>query len=109
MIKNTTDHQVTVVTNANAQRPIGILQNDPDAAGEAAEVAYDGVCKVVYADTITAGDTLASNNDGAAIEDAEVTNGGAVDLHHLATALEAGLTGDIRLVLLHTPIRIGSE
>lgn len=109
MIKNTTDHQVTVVTDANASRPIGILQNDPAAAGDPAEVAYDGVCKVTYGDTITAGDTLASNDSGQAIPDVEVANGGAVDLHHLATALEAGSSGDVRLVLLHTPIRIGSQ
>lgn len=102
------NNTVLQVSNANAQRPIGILQNDP-ISGEAADVAIAGVCKAEYGGNITRGDTLANNNSGELISDAEVADGSAVDLHHVADALESGVDGDIRKVVLHTPVRIGLE
>ena len=102
------DRTVLAMTNANAERPIGILQNDP-ASGEAADVAYEGVVKAEYGGTITRGDTLAFNNAGELISDAEVTAQDGADLHHVADALESGVDGDIRQVLLHTPVMIGLE
>ena len=90
------------MSNANAQRPIGILQDDPDI-GEPADVAYFGVCKAECGSAVTVGDTLAVNNAGEVIADVEVVNGGAVDLHHIATALQAGADGGIIKILLHTP------
>jgi|SRR3990167_9659815 len=109
-VRMTGAFQVGLITNANAQRPFGILQDDPDAEGKGALVAYDGVCKArVGTGGVTAGDTLAVENDGDLITDVEVADGGAVDLHHVATALETGAAGDVIFVLLHTPIRIGLE
>ena len=102
------DRTIKAMTNANAERPIGILQNDP-ADGEHADIAYEGVCKAEYGGTITEGDTLACNNTGELIQDDEVADGSAMDLHHIATALEGGADGDFRLVLLHAPVRIGKE
>lgn len=99
---------VSQVSNANGQRPIGILQNDP-ISGEAADVAYEGVCKWEYGGTITFANTLACNNSGEAIADDEVTAQDGADLHHMADALESGVDGDIRKVLLHTPVLVGLE
>lgn len=109
-VRMTGAFQVGLITNANAQRPIGILQDDPDASGKPALVAYDGVCRArVGTGGVTAGDGLSIENDGDLITDAEVTDGSAVDLHHIADALETGAVGDVVFVLLHTPIRIGKE
>jgi len=105
----TEDFTVGVLTDANAQRPIGILQNDPDAAGEAADVAYDGICKARAGGAITYGQTLIFDNSGDLIADAEVVDGSAVDIHHVADALQDLATGQVGYVLLHTPIRIGKE
>ena len=104
-----TGREVDPVTNANASRPIGILQDDPDTALQPCDVAAFGVCKAELGGTVAIGDTLISDNDGALIADDEVADGTAVDVHHLATALEAGDSGEIIEVLLHTPIRIGLE
>lgn len=109
VLMNATDYQVAGMTNANAERPIGILQNDPTVAGQAAEVAYSGACKVEYGGNVTPGDTLISDNDGKAIKDVEVTDGTAHDVHHMATALVTGVSGDVEIVLLHTPHLIGKE
>ena len=104
----TVDNEVLQISDANAQRPIGILQNDP-ADGEPADIAISGVCKWEYGGTITRGDTLACNDNGEAIQDDEVADGSAVDLHHLAVAMESGVDGDIRKVILHSAHRIGLE
>jgi len=107
-LSTTVNNQVLQVSDANAQRPVRILQNNP-ASGEPADVAISGVCKWDYGGIITRGNTLACDDTGQAIADAEVTDGSAVDLHHLADALESGVDGDLRKVLLHTPVRIGLE
>ena len=107
-LSTSADRTILALTNANAEDPIGILQNDP-ASGEAADVAIDGVCKAEYGGTVTRGDKLACNNDGDLITDVEVKDGSAVDLHHIAVALESGSDTEVHLVLLHTPVRIGLE
>ena len=103
------DRQVKGITNANGERPVGILQNDPDADGKAADVAVIGVCRAAYGGTITRGDKLAVTNEGDLRSDDEVLNGGAVDLHHIAIALESGSDGDIRDVFVFPPQIAGKE
>ena len=107
-LSGSANRTVIAMTNANAERPVGILQNDP-ATTEAADVAIIGVCKGEYGGTVTRGDKLASNNSGQLISDAEVTDGSAVDLHHIGVALESGSSGDIRQVLVLPAARIGLE
>lgn len=46
---------------------IGVLQNKPDAANEVATVAFSGISKVVAGGTITAGQYVASDTNGAAV------------------------------------------
>lgn len=45
----------------------GVLQNDPDAAGKAAEVAVGEVIKVQCGAAVTAGDDVAADANGAAV------------------------------------------
>ena len=103
------DREVKAITNANAEMPIGILQNDPDTAGHAADVAVFGTAKAIYGGTVTRWDKLACDNNGALITDAEVTAQDGADLHHIAIALESGSSGDIRQVLVITPQIVGKE
>ena len=104
-----TNRKVSAMTDANAERPVGILQNDPDADGKAAEVATSGQCKAKYGGNVTAGNTLICGNTGLLIADVEVKDGTAVDVHHIADAIESGAINEIHEVLLHTPVRIGLE
>jgi hypothetical protein len=106
---DSTERRVAAITNANAESPMGVLQDDPDAADRPADVAYFGVVKVELGGTVSYGDDLACNNDGELITDAELTDGSASDLHHIGVALEAGVDGDIIDMLLHNKDRIGSE
>jgi len=101
--------QVVAISNANApDRPIGILQNDP-ASGEAAEVAYCGVCKAEYGDNVSVGDSLSLDNNGKLITDAVVAAQDGVDLYHVALALEAGADTEVHSVLLYPAQPIGKE
>ena len=109
VLLGSTAFQVDPVTNANASRPIGVLQNDPGATNEPADVAYDGICRAEYGGNVSVGNTLINNNNGQLIADVEVADGSAVDVHHVATALEAGGSGEVHYILLHTPVRIGLE
>lgn len=66
----------------------GVLQNDPAAAGRAAEVAISGITKVVCGGTVAAAATVASDANGEAVTAA---SGDII----LGTALEAGTDGSI--------------
>ena len=106
---DSTVRRVAAMTNANAEKPAGILQDDPDAAGKPCDVAYFGVVKAELGGTVTYGDDLACNNDGEIITDVELTDGSASDLHHIGVALASGVDGDVIDILLHNADRIGSE
>lgn len=74
----------------------GVLQNDPDAAGAAANVQIDGVSKVLAGGAISVGDAVAAATGGKA-----ATAGTSSVI--LGTALEAATAdGDIISVLLKT-------
>jgi hypothetical protein len=82
------------VANATALA-IGILQNDPNAAGQAATVAYAGVSKAKAGGSITAGARVTADANGAVI--AATTAGDAV----IGVALAGAASGDIIPVLIN--------
>jgi len=104
------ERRVLPVTNANASKPLGILQDDPGATDEPCDVAYFGAVKAEAGAAITYGDDLGMDNSGRVITDVEVADGGAIDLHHVGVALEAASgAGAIIDVLLHPANRVGLE
>ena len=86
------DAQVDIVASAGGDA-VGVLQNDPSAAGRAATVAVMGVSKVVAGATVAAGARLQSDANGAAIA---ALTGDIV----LGRALTGGAAGDVIEVLL---------
>lgn len=66
----------------------GVLQNDPAAAGRAAEVAIGGVVQVICGGTVTRGGAVASDAAGEAVDAA---SGDII----LGTALETGADGAV--------------
>lgn len=65
LMKCTTGGKATLCA-ANADVPIGILQNDP-VSGAAANIAFAGVSKVVVGASVSAGAALMSDTSGRAI------------------------------------------
>ena len=57
---------VKVATTKATDLALGILQNDP-ASGEAAEVAYNGICKAIGAASISFGSKLSFNSTGQVV------------------------------------------
>ena len=86
------DAQVDLVAAAGGDA-VGVLQNDPSAAGRAATVAVMGVSKVVAGGTVAAGARVQSDASGEAITAA---SGDIV----LGRALTGGVAGDVIEVLL---------
>ena len=86
------DGQVDQVASAGGDA-VGILQNNPAAAGRAAEVAYSGIAKVVAGATVAAGARVQSDASGRAIAAA---SGDIV----LGRAISGGAVGEVISVLL---------
>jgi|TARA_R110000787_G_scaffold210486_4_gene320303 hypothetical protein len=95
----TGDRSVAKITDSNAaafaQAGIGILQNDPNAAGKAAEVVMVGICRAECGGTVAQGAYLVLNNDGEVISGALEADKASADRAVIGRALAAGADGDI--------------
>ena len=103
MTGTTSKFRVSAIA-ANTDRPIGILQNNPNAAGQAAEVEKPGeVCKARYGGNVNAGDLLGPDADGELVALTVITDGSAVDRYACAQALEDGADQEVHYVLAISP------
>ena len=102
--------EVSALSDANNQKPFGIQQNDPDAAGKGVEVALPGeIAKAECGTTIDEGDYLGFDNNGRIIPAPYETSPSGADLYINAFAMEAGGTSDIIFVLVLTPVKASTE
>jgi hypothetical protein len=101
VVKGAGENGFALITNANAEIPIGILQDDPDGDGKPGAVCVFGKCKAELGGTVTAYQKLSFNNDGELIAAPYEAAIGTADLYVVATALESGGDGDIIGVLCH--------
>lgn len=56
-----------IVVDAAGEKAIGVLESKPESQGEGATVRFDGTAKVIAAESITAGDFIASDANGEAV------------------------------------------
>ncbi len=90
------DGQVDVTGAAAANTPIGILQNKPSAAGQAAEIMIDGISKAIAGETIAAGELVGPSTDTAGrVGDADTTADVIIGM-----AITGGAAGETISVLL---------
>ncbi len=108
-MKGTTEKFEVAAISATTDLPIGILQNDPNAAGLAAEVAGPGeVAKARYGGNVSCGDWLVMDSDGELVASAAFD----VDATHvhthfsIAIALEDGADQEVHKVLVISPSRV---
>ena len=98
-VRMTEDRGVAAITDSNAasfaQRPIGVLQNDPDADGQAAEVIGVGLARCEAGGTITQNDVLVTNDDGELIAGALEADLASADRVVVGVALEDAVDGQI--------------
>ena len=99
MTGSTSKFRVSAVTG-NTDKPIGILQNNPNAAGQAAVVAGPGeVCKARYGGAVNTGDSLSVDADGELVA---VVEGTDTTRYIIAIALEDGADQEVHYVLVVT-------
>lgn len=94
-VKLDTDGNVAAIT-AITDRPIGILQNEPTAAGMAAEVMCDGVSKIKLDGTSAVADVLGTSDDGSADT---IVVGTDETVYACGTCIEGGAVGNIGTIL----------
>lgn len=84
---------------------VGVIQDEPAAAGRATDVRCFGVTKVKLGGTVTVNDKVASDAAGKAVKAtaASVSAGTPEPLagsYVMGIALESGSSGDVRSILL---------
>lgn len=93
--------------SSGTQRPIGILQNDPNSSGLAAEVVLAGVCKWQLGGAVTQGDVLSNDSFGRAVALTVGSSGpNSTGRYLLGHALQSGLTTEVIYAYVHPPILI---
>jgi hypothetical protein len=82
------------VASVSGTDAVGVLQNKPDAANKAGNIAYGGTTKVLCGGTFSAGDRITCDASGKAVG---FVSG---DAYSLGTAMADGSSGKISSVLL---------
>ncbi|MCK5644671.1 MAG: hypothetical protein KAJ19_27985 [Gammaproteobacteria bacterium] len=106
---------MAAITDSNAaafvQAGIGILQNDPNAAGKAAEVVFSGVCRAEAGGNIVQGAYLVLNDAGEVISGVLEADIAAADRAVIGRALHDAADGDIIDILVNfaTPLPHDTE
>jgi hypothetical protein len=86
-------------TTLASQRPIGILQNNPNTTGLPAEVAFSGICKMMLGDTVTSLPALlgvTASGRGQVVTDSSGSSG----RYAIGEALQLGTSGDVIMIKL---------
>ena len=95
VIACSTAGQVKVGSTAATDPILGVLQNDPSATGQPAEVAFSGICKVLAETSVAYGDEVTVSSTGRA--KSTTTDGNRI----IGIALEASASaGDAIRILL---------
>lgn len=100
--------EVAAISSGNfSQRPVGILQNDPNSCGQGAEVMLAGISKVALGGNVTQGDLL-SNDCFGRIVTFIVSTGGANTTggYIFGEALQSGNTTAIIYAIIRAPYAI---
>ncbi len=86
--------EIGVCSNA-ADRPIGVLQNKPDASGKAAEVMVIGRTKVSSDAALNEGDAIGPSGDGQAIAKTQTTGGDTAEYVGGTVIAASGAAGEM--------------
>lgn len=87
------------VVSAAADKGVGIIQNKPNAADQPVDLIMQGESRALLGGTVNEADELGFNTTGQLV--ATTTD----NAWTIATALEAGVAGDIASVWVHGPKR----
>jgi len=96
--------EVASISTGNVtQRPIGILQNDPNASGQGAEVMLSGISKVALGGNVTQGDLLSNDCAGRIVGVTIAGTQNTTAAYVIGQALQSGNTTAIIYALIWQP------
>jgi hypothetical protein len=90
----TVDSSGNAAVSTRGQLSCGVLQDNPAAATRAARIRPQGITKVVLGGSVTAGQAIVSDANGAAV------NASSADNNFMGIALTGGSSGEIVTMLL---------
>lgn len=90
----TIDSSGNAAVSSRGALSAGILQDNPAAATRAARVRPSGISKVVIGGSVTAGQAIVSDANGAGV------NASSADNAYMGFALTSGSSGDIIAMLI---------
>ncbi len=94
-VKMTANPREVGVCAAATDRPIGVLQNKPDAVGKAAEVMVIGRSKVSSDAALNEGDAIGPSGDGQAIAKDQTTSGDTTEMVGGTVVAASGAAGEM--------------
>lgn len=92
-VKLTTNPREVIICNGVADKPIGILQNKPNASGKAAHVMVIGRTKVSSDAALNEGDAIGTSTDGQSVLKDQTTSGDSTH-YVVGTVVAASGAGD---------------
>lgn len=98
-VKVSADNTVNVCA-ATTDKPIGILQNKPEAAGEPAEVMIFGVSKLSADASVTVASVVGTSSDGQGVSVTEAKDATAYACGTCLVAAGAGNAGQLAEVFV---------
>lgn len=105
--KQSTDRAANTVVNctSHADRPRGIIQNNPPA-GQAVALLVSGMSKVMAGGTLTPGDSFGTDNAGRGVRKNETSTGADYKDFVMGEVIEGATVGQLATVLLTGVYRI---
>lgn len=91
----TDEHEVGLITNANAQVPMGIIVNKQATTGAGVDLQMTGVARARLGGSVTASNPLSINDSGELISAPFESPIGTADLYIFAWALEDGANDEV--------------
>lgn len=98
--KNTTAGQYALAS-VDGEIVAGVLQDNPAAAGRAAEVCAFGMTKVAAGGTLTAGDFVGTDANGKAVKKNHTSTGADVGDFLCGYVIEGAASGELATIWFH--------
>ena len=103
-VKMTANPLEVGVCSAKEDRPIGVLQNKPDASGKEAEVMMIGISKVSSDAALNEGDAIGPSADGQSVAKTQTTGGDTTEYVGGTVIAASGAAGEMAEAAISTPV-----
>ena len=105
-VKLTANPREVIICSNKADKPIGVLQNKPDATGKTAEVMVIGRTKVSSDAALNEGDAIGPSGDGQAEAKTQTTGGDTAEYVAGTITAASGAAGEMAEAIINcaTPL-----